>query len=290
MLKRVKKQSLRIISITAAAIAAIWLILSVSTVLVEPVAHIAPDYDKIDLVPVLMQKQFTESDYETLFLQTGLGKPAIDELKNGSTDFNQDILLFQDRFFRNIRYVCEKNSLISREEYVVDENGNYTYGTLLAPLHEGYILITKSSHTYGWRNGHAALVVDAAQGKTLESVVLGTNSCIQDIGKWTNYPNFMLLRVKGASMEVLKAVSQRALESLVNIPYHFTVGIFSPKFKEDGPLTGTHCSHLVWAAFRSFGYDLDSDGGMIVTPKDIANSPALEVVQVYGVNPREIWP
>jgi hypothetical protein len=29
---------------------------------------------------------------------------------------------------------------------------------------------------------------------------------------------------------------------------------------------------------------------MIVTPRDIANSPYLEIVQVYGVDPRSIWP
>lgn len=38
-----------------------------------------------------------------------------------------------------------------------------------------------------------------------------------------------------------------------------------------------------------FIFILDSDAGMIVTPKDIANSPLLEVVQVYGVNPEDIW-
>ena len=33
---------------------------------------------------------------------------------------------------------------------------------------------------------------------------------------------------------------------------------------------------------KQYGIDLDSDGGIIVTPTDIANSPYLEVVQSYG--------
>ena len=38
------------------------------------------------------------------------------------------------------------------------------------------------------------------------------------------------------------------------------------------------------------GFDLDSDGGRIVTAKDIANSSLLEVVQIFGVDPDAIWP
>jgi uncharacterized protein YycO len=77
---------------------------------------------------------------------------------------------------------------------------------------------------------------------------------------------------------------------LNNIPYDLVTGIFNSKFKEPGEIDGTQCAHLVWEAFKLYGYDLDSDGGGLVTPNDIANSPLLEVVQVYGVNPREIWP
>ena len=167
----------------------------------EPKAHIYPDYPVADLDPVLRKDSFTEEDYNLLYLQTGLGKPAVDEIRELYGDWRERLLRFQHNFFRKIDYVCEKNSPISREEAIVDEQGNYAHGTELAPVHEGYIFVTKSSHTYGWRNGHSALVVDAQNGKTLESVVLGQNSSIQDIGKWTVYPNFMLLRPKRAAYE-----------------------------------------------------------------------------------------
>ena len=48
-------------------------------------------------------------------------------------------------------------------------------------------------------------------------------------------------------------------------------------------IEGTHCAHLVWYAYNRFGYDVDSDGGVIVTPRDIFESPVWEVVQVYGM-------
>lgn len=264
--------------------------LVISDAVTEPNAHIAPDYPQINIEQILEKKQLTDEDYKTLFFQTGLGKPAIDDLRKASPDPVQAITVFQDKFFEDIDYVCERNSPISREESLVDDAGNYINGTELAPLHNGYILITKSSHVYGWRNGHAAIIIDAAQGLTLESVVLGTNSVVQQAEKWRNYPNFMLFRIKGTSEELMNEVAKSAVENLNDVPYNFMVGISSPKFKEAGEIKGTQCAHLVWEASMLFGFDLDSDGGMIVTPKDIANSPLLEVVQVYGVNPEEIWP
>lgn len=289
-MKSLKSRNLKLLSYGILFIIVIAGCLSFSSYLTEPYAHISPNYPQINIIPILSKENLNDQDYRTLFYQTGLGKTAIDEFRGNLFNSTQRILSFQQDFFSNIKYVCEKNSLISREEYVVDAFGHYINGAQIAPLYNGYILITKSSHTYGWRNGHAALVVDAANGKTLESAVLGTNSCIQDISKWTNYPNFILLKLKGASQELQNEIAKSALKNLNNIPYNLTIGIFSPKFEKAGLIKGTHCSHLVWESFRLFGYDLDSDGGMIVTPKDIANSPLLEVVQVFGVNPKEIWP
>ena len=286
----VKKRGHRIVMIIVGVLSILIGCLLISTALLEHEAYFAPDYAKIDIIPVLSKKQLNKADYEILFYQTGLGKPAIDELREGSPDSTLRILYFQAALYRDIHYICEKNSPISKEESVVDENNSYINGTELAILHNGFILITKASHTYGWRNGHAALIVDAAQGATLESVVWGTNSCLQHINKWTNYPDFMLFRLKNASSELLNEIAQSALKNMNDIPYDFMVGIWHPKFRKAEEITVTHCSHLVWEAFRLFDYDLDSDGGMIVTPKDIANSPNLEVVQVFGVNPKEIWP
>lgn len=285
-----KRRCIRVIIIIAAITLIVAGGLVISDTITEPDAHFVPDYPKTNIEEILSKNQLTDEDYKTLFCQTGLGKPSIDELRKETPDSTNAILEFQDNFFKEIDYVCEKNSPISKEESVIDENGCFINGTELAPLHNGYIMITKSSHVFGWRNGHAAIIVDATQGETLESVVLGTNSLVQQTEKWKNYPDFMIFRIKDSSEELMNEIAQSALINLNDIPYDFTVGILSPKFEKAGEISGTQCSHLVWEAFKLFGFDLDSDSGMIVTPKDIANSPLLEVVQVYGVNPEEIWP
>lgn len=283
-----RKRILLIGSIIIILVAVLSLV--VTTALSEYKAHIYPDYSMTDIRSILLKTQLTNEDYKTLFLQTGLGKTAIEEIRRQHPNAMERMLSIQDNFFRRINFICEKTSLISMEESLVDENKNTIDGTQLAPLHNGDILITKASHVYGWRNGHSAIVVDATQGKALESVLLGTNSSVQDISKWTNYPNFMLLRLKNAPSELTESIAQRAAASLIDIPYNLTVGIFSPKFAKYGKITGTYCSHLVWQAYSLYGIDLDSDGGMIVTPKDIACCPKLEVIQVYGVDPENIWP
>lgn len=265
------------------------LLLAITTAILEEKAHIYPDYPMSDIRAVLLKTQLTDDDYRTLYLQTGLGKAAIEDIRDQYPNAVEYILSFQQNFFRKIDFICKKTSLISMEESLVDESGNTVNGTQLAPLHDGDILITTASHIYGWRNGHSAIVVDAAKGKTLESVLLGTNSSVQNINKWIIYPNFMLLRLKNAPPELTESISQSAVNLLFDIPYNLMVGILNPKSQKEEKIIGTYCSHLVWQAYSFYGIDLDSDGGMIVTPKDIANCPKLEVIQVYGVDPENIW-
>jgi len=75
-----------------------------------------------------------------------------------------------------------------------------------------------------------------------------------------------------------------------DMPYNLFVGLLSKKNPNTDNIIGTQCSHLVWYPFMQNGYNIDSDGSWLVTPKDIANSNLFEVVQVFGVNPSEIWP
>ena len=44
----------------------------------------------------------------------------------------------------------------------------------------------------------------------------------------------------------------------------------------------------IWCGWQEQGYDLDSDGGRLVTAKDLFDSELLELVQVYGMDPKEI--
>ncbi len=255
---------------------------------VEKQAHVRPDYPKEDLSRLLEKDRFSDQDYQTIYQQSGLGKTAVDKLlerENGK----KSILNFQEKFFQKVKIVCEPNSIISNEERLVDDRGKTVQGTQFADLQNGYVLLTKSSHTFWWRNGHAAIVVDAERGETLESVVLGSNSCIQDVNKWLNYPNFIVLKLKDADPLLLDRIASFAKTYLNDIPYALTSGVFRKKYEPSAEISGTQCAHLIWRAFIEYGFDLDSNGGSIVTPKDIVNSQLFEVVQLYGMHPRRPW-
>lgn len=285
MIKYDKKVK-RIFNITVVSLLILMLGLEIWTSSAESAARWTPDYSRVDLMPILMKQERDEQDYRILLQQTGLHQHTVDEL---ITDHQTDtIVRLQDYFFASPSIRCKKNSPISREEFVVDEDGYKAFATEIVPLEAGDILLTLCSHTFGWRNGHAAIVVDGDKGITLESVVLGQDSCTQPVSKWQKYASFMVFRLKDASQEERAAIAETALEKLNGIPYGFSMGLWTPKHPED-KVELTHCAHLVWEAFLQFGYDLDSDGGRIVTPKDIANSPLLELRQVYGMDPQELW-
>ena len=75
---------------------------------------------------------------------------------------------------------------------------------------------------------------------------------------------------------------------MCGVPYHLSAGFIGAKAPEtDAPYFGVHCAYLVWYAWNHFGYDLDSDGGRLVTASDLLHSDLLEVVQLYGMAPQE---
>jgi len=268
----------------------IYLTICLFNVIIEPQGYIQPTYDKIDLNPLLSKKSFTESDYKTLFYQTGLGKVAIDELLKDKENGLHEIQEFQYNFFTKRNILCEKIGIITNQESFVDNKGNYKYGFDLAPYKNGYVLITKATHSLGWRHGHAAIVTDEEKGETLEAVILGMNSQYQSIDKWKIYPSFIMLRLKDTSDEKLNEIALFSKKYMYDIPYDLFIGLLSKKNPNTKDLIGTQCSHLVWYPFMQNGYNIDSDGFWLVTPKDIANSDLFEIVQIYGVDPSEIWP
>lgn len=253
----------------------------------EPGDHVSPDYERVDLTPLLEQAALTDDDYQTLYEQTGLGRPAVQDLLL-LPDGKAKILQFQEDFLREPQITCKQISITAYQESLTDENGSRIYGFQLAPLKDGDILLTRSMHSFGWRHGHAALVTDAAAGQTLEAISLGVNSAYRSANGWRDWPTFILLRPKAAYQEKAAQAVAFANEHLAGIPYNLVAGIFTSKFQEEPG--GTQCAHLVWEAYQSAGLDLDADGGKIVTVKDLINLEYLDVVQIYGVDPEEIWP
>lgn len=187
----------------------------------------------------------------------------------------------EERDYNHEDVICEANSPISREERI-KKDSLYKYEDRLQDLETGDILLTPCSHVFGWRNGHAAIVVDAEKGLTLESVVLGTPSSIQNVSKWRGYPGVLVLRLKEATAEERKRIAKYAVETMNGMDY----GVWE-EFAEHflkGEMRDTHCAHLIWRAYLEFGYDIDGDGGIIVTPKDISLSEQLQVIEKHNVD------
>ena len=232
--------------------------------------YFVPDYDRV----VLRE----DADYKTIFLQTGLGRPAAEKLL-AAGDF-ETILHAQDAFFAPPEAQC--TPLLG---WFTREDRLEAPGTPLVDLQPGDILVTLSTHSAGWRHGHAGLAIQ--DGITLESIVLGTNSTLIHSAHWNTYSNYAVLRLKNITPELQQQVVDYSMEHLLGIPYRLTSGLFFPKAPapEEGHF-GLHCSYLVWYAWNQFSYDLDSDGGRLVSANDLLNSELLEVVQIYGMDPR----
>ncbi len=286
---KMKKSKHKKITAALIVVITIFIIISVMEAIIEPEGYIRPDYPETDISSIIEKDNLTEQDYKDLFYQTGLGKTAVDEILK-SDGGKLKLIKFQQNFFNDVNVLCEKIGIITSQESIVNDEGNPAYGFDLAPFKNGYVLITKATHSIGWRHGHAAIVTDAENNETLEAVILGSKTRFQNINKWRVYPSFIMLKLKDTSQDSLNEIAEFAKKNLNNITYGLTIGLTSKKNPSPKDISSTQCSHLVWYPFMQFGYDTDSDGSWLVTPKDIANSDLFEVVQIYGVNPKEIWP
>lgn len=246
-------------------------------------SNYSPTSSKVDIQPILSNPALTSANYSLLYSQTGLSKQAIEDLrveKNG----NSEILAFQNTYFSKKKLYFEKlNPFTIQESLMVNGTVN-NKGFQIAPLKNGDILLTKSTYTLYWRHGHCGIVIDAKNGITLESLEPGTISMQQNISKWESYSTFKLMRLKDVDQKKLDDIAKYAAQNLLGVKYN----IFASK-KHDSELKYENCSQLIYQAFIHFGYDIDSNKGIFVTPEDIAKSKLLSIVQIYGFNPKADW-
>jgi len=266
-----------------------------------PQAHILPNVERIDISILLERAEHTEAELQILSAQTGLHPQSIQKLLDQGR--GQELFLIQQQYFAPIQLKSLHSTPLTISEVLVDEGGGICYGMPLVDVQEGDILLTKNSRFLGWRNGHAALVVDADKGLLLEAIMPGTDSKISPISKWSTYPSFLVLRLKEEyrnTADLSKQIAAYAERQLVDVPYLLVAGILERSLPEsmttvkaagqnaeqatmkEKALKGTQCAHLVWYAYKQFGIDLDSDSGVIVTPFDIQNSKYLDIIQTYG--------
>ena len=263
----------------------------------ERTAHTTPSYQRADIAAIADKSgKWTDEEIRFLYRQTGLGKSALLKMKSEVVYENNEFVPlsarlkdFQEALYYEGETEHELVADISKRDLMKGVSAP------VAPLEEGDIMINSSTHTLGFRNGHAALVLDT-EGTVLESFELGRDSSVSINGHlwFAESSNFMILRLKDpdtgeiADKDVRTEIARKAKAQLKGIPYSIVTGIFTKKDQGTSP-KATHCSHLVWQAFKNAGYDIDSNGGLIVTPQDISRSPLLEVVQVYGFDPEKLW-
>lgn len=259
------------------------------TVIVHRVPPFVPQYPRQDLSELLKPLDLSDDSYQTLFLQTGLAKPAIDALRAQGPVGAARIVSVQEQFWTPYELDCRKLfTYFTMEDHMKNEDGETVYGPPMPELQNGDVLITFSTHTAGWRHGHAGIVVDAAQGITLEAAVIGSDSQYMDANHWRDYSNYLVLRLRDMTPQLQRDLANYCIDSLHGIPYHITSGLLGPKAPDtEDNWFGVQCSYLVWYAFQQFGFDVDADGGRLVTVHDLASSPLFEVVQVYGMNPED---
>lgn len=286
--KRKKSPLRRAIIIVASIIFALAVIFAFFMIC-DAVAHaqvrVLPSYamDAEGLAAVLEKDrtEWTDDDYDFVYHQSGLTRVYFDSQQTLNRSFVMQCQ--QDIFYDAVPEHDAANFGSSHDCFP----GHYFS---MVPLRAGDVIISSSVHTFGWLNGHAAIVTvggSPSTARTLQAITIGTNSERMGTGWFRQATSFMVLRPK-LDADTAQAIADWADENMYNIPYSLFTGIFSAKNQADNP-RDTQCAHLVWQAYMAFGYDIDSTGGPVVTPKNIANCDLFEVVQVNGFDLDKLW-
>lgn len=227
---------------------------------------------------ILVGETLTDEDYEIIFEQSGLGKPAVDTLieENRTSDFET----YRNYYLKDKDYTCVRTAIFAKHEAITDSNGERIFNPEFASVQNGDIIVTLSIHSLGWRHGHAAIVTDAETGETAQAVRVFEKSDFGTVWEWNEFPLVAVLRVKNIDEKTQNEIADFVSENMIGINYALSAGLIGGRDTEAAPFT-TQCAHFVWYAYKYFGIELDENGG-IVTPKELLHSEELEIVQVYG--------
>ncbi|MGN0710302.1 MAG: hypothetical protein ACI4LO_00980 [Anaerovoracaceae bacterium] len=313
---RKKRTATAFIAVLLAFSASAAAIISYMMERVEKEPVFMPDAEKADMdkwreSENINPDSLSGEQYGFLLEQTGLGRSAVDSLRNscngflsGESNKTEEKYMADEKFFNEIKkaqqnfygtpeYSCDRIGLFSENERFRDGNGKKINYYELVDLRKGDVLISMSTHTLGYRHGHCGLVIKEPEGdrngRTLEAVYWGKATEICSASRWCSCPTLLHLRVSAETAEKLgytqtelgEKIADFALENCEAVKYSLIPRILN---MNSDAIRKTHCSHLVWYVYNEFGIDIDSDGGYIVTPWDIAASRHFEIVQAYGID------
>lgn len=259
-----------------------------------------PDYAQIpeEELKILYETAQTDEEYKILFEQTGLTKTGIERARAHADGWRR-VKEISDSYFKPRKAIAGYFAPLVCTDYI-DENSKEIY------LEKGDILITSSTHFSGFRIGHSAIVADPLSKSPLfQSNAIGVENGYATVDSgFTSRINFMVVRIKPSAFgaesdddETYRKCLDDATEYIVNelkdSEYFPLAGVFSDKNK----CKKTSCSHLIWYGFKHFddanggkrNIDLDPDGGLLVTPRNISESPLVELVQTFGFDPAKLY-
>lgn len=234
------------------------------------------DYPKEDISRILEKENLTEEDTNLIFRQTGVSPASAEKLIRSGE--GAKLLKLNELYFKT----PEINRTFVAYPVTVSEVKEEP--TPLVDIKKGDILVTPNTHTLDWRHGHCAMVLDEEKGILLEHMAIGIPSMITNIRIWGKYPSIAILRYPDEKIAE-NAVSY-AQEHLIGVDYNLLAGVIKKDKSDETVPSSSHCSHIIWQAYKAAGVDIDSTEGIFVTPENLALSEILNVVQIYGLNPR----
>ena len=262
-----------------------------------------PSYEMLaedELKAIYDKPELDGNDYKTLFEQTGLTRIGIDRARaKGDYGWNT-VLAIQESYFKKRGVKKYRYAPLVCTEYMDGDTAELIF------LEQGDIIISSSTHFSGFRIGHSAIVTDGDNAEIYQSNQVGVSNGYSDAYEmFATRTNFMVLRIKpkyfsengvddASYRNNLERVTEYISKRFTEVPYSFVTGVFTKK----DSMKATSCAHLLWYGFKhfddenggKFNLDIDSNGRLLVVPKNIAESPYVELVQNFGFDPKIMYP
>lgn len=260
-----------------------------------------PDYDMLsakELKEIYDKEELTESDYRILFEQTGLTQIGIDRAKAQEYGWAR-VLTIQQSYFTERNMLTFHYAPLVCTDYMDGNEAEMIY------LERGDIIISSATHFSGFRIGHSAIVTNGFDGQIYQSNQVGiANGYDNAYETFANRINYMVVRIKPEYFSENGVDDQSYRQNLDRVTYYIETefsdvpySVFTSVFTKKDSIKTTSCSHLLWYGFKhfddenggKFNLDLDSNGKVLVMPKDIYLSPYVELVQTFGFNPSKMY-